>query len=77
MRLALDEAGLGPGDVGTLEMHGTGTPLGDPIEVLQLLPPRPHCRLFCLPTHALQEREVRTDGAAAQRPCNKSGCCGM
>lgn len=33
MRLALADAGLQPGDVGCLEMHGTGTPLGDPIEV--------------------------------------------
>ena len=33
MRLALEDAGLRPADIGTLEMHGTGTPLGDPIEV--------------------------------------------
>ena len=33
MRLALEEACISAGDVGCLEMHGTGTPLGDPIEV--------------------------------------------
>ncbi len=33
MRLALEAASLHAGDVGCLEMHGTGTPLGDPIEV--------------------------------------------
>jgi acyl transferase domain-containing protein len=27
---ALAAAGVGPGDVGLLEMHGTGTPLGEP-----------------------------------------------
>ena len=30
---ALERAGLTPGDVGYLEAHGTGTSLGDPIEV--------------------------------------------
>ncbi|GAY16417.1 type I polyketide synthase [Mycobacterium sp. shizuoka-1] len=30
---ALERAGLAPGDVGYLEAHGTGTSLGDPIEV--------------------------------------------
>lgn len=30
---ALNRAGLAPGDVGYLEAHGTGTSLGDPIEV--------------------------------------------
>ena len=29
---ALGEAGLSPSDLAGLEMHGTGTPLGDPIE---------------------------------------------
>ena len=30
---ALERAGLAPGDIGYLEAHGTGTSLGDPIEV--------------------------------------------
>jgi 3-oxoacyl-[acyl-carrier-protein] synthase II len=29
----LDSTGLSPGDIGYLEAHGTGTPLGDPIEL--------------------------------------------
>lgn len=33
MRDALAAAGLAPGRIGLLEAHGTGTPLGDPIEV--------------------------------------------
>jgi len=33
MRQALSVAGVSPGDVGHLEAHGTGTVLGDPIEV--------------------------------------------
>ena len=30
---ALNEANLGPNEVTGLEMHGTGTALGDPIEI--------------------------------------------
>ena len=30
---ALRCADLAPGDLGALELHGTGTPLGDPIEL--------------------------------------------
>src|SRR5690606_11749374 len=33
---ALADAGLAPGDVQVVECHGTGTPLGDPIEVQAL-----------------------------------------
>lgn len=33
IRSALQMAGVSPGDVNYLECHGTGTPLGDPIEV--------------------------------------------
>jgi acyl transferase domain-containing protein len=33
IRMALESAGLHPRELSMLEMHGTGTPLGDPIEV--------------------------------------------
>lgn len=33
IRLALEEAELAPGSITALGMHGTGTPLGDPIEI--------------------------------------------
>ncbi|MDI1477096.1 type I polyketide synthase [Polyangium sp. y55x31] len=33
LRAALANAGLTPADIGYVETHGTGTPLGDPIEV--------------------------------------------
>jgi acyl transferase domain-containing protein len=33
IRSALEAAGVSGSDVGGLELHGTGTPLGDPIEL--------------------------------------------
>ncbi len=32
LRLALDRSGTAPGEVGMIEAHGTGTPVGDPVE---------------------------------------------
>src|SRR6185369_3426378 len=36
IRRALAQAGVSPAEVGYIECHGTGTPLGDPIEVQAL-----------------------------------------
>ena len=36
VRRALQEAGIAPAEVDYVECHGTGTPLGDPIEVQAL-----------------------------------------
>ncbi len=33
LRLALADAGIGPGSVDYIEAHGTGTPVGDPVEL--------------------------------------------
>jgi myxalamid-type polyketide synthase MxaB len=37
IRAALADAGVEPGQIGYIETHGTGTPLGDPIEIQALL----------------------------------------
>ncbi|MFF3248916.1 type I polyketide synthase, partial [Streptomyces sp. NPDC002870] len=36
LRLACERAGVGPGDVDYVELHGTGTKVGDPIEAASL-----------------------------------------
>lgn len=36
IRLACASAQVAPGDLAALELHGTGTPLGDPVEAWQL-----------------------------------------
>ena len=38
IRAALLNSGTPPNDAFAIQLHGTGTPLGDPIEVRQLAP---------------------------------------
>ena len=47
MRLALQDAQLQPAQLSVLEMHGTGTPLGDPIEVRMLACAALDCQVLC------------------------------
>lgn len=57
VQAALDDAGLEAGDVTCIEAHGTGTPLGDPIEVDALkkvfgaVGPEHRCVLGAVKTH--------------------------
>ncbi len=58
LRTALANAGRSPLDVGFVETHGTGTPLGDPIEVQAL------ARVLCegrAPTERLQLGAVKSN----------------
>ena len=52
MRAALAAAALAPDAVRALEMHGTGTALGDPVEVgaaAAVLQVRPLSQLYAIP----------------------------
>ena len=58
IRCALDNAGVGPADIGYVETHGTGTKLGDPIELTALQTvlgegrrPDQHCLLGSVKTN--------------------------
>lgn len=48
MRRAWEDAGVGPSDVAVIEAHGTGTPLGDPIEVAAISRAMPDLSRPCL-----------------------------
>lgn len=70
IRGALDNAGLAPADVDVVETHGTGTPLGDPIEVEALAavfadgPPAPRSTDPAITLGALKSNVGHTEGAA-------------
>lgn len=75
---ALAEAGLGAEDLAVLEMHGTGTPLGDPIEVgaaLAVLSKRQEAGLPVLRRLPLTLAAVKTRLGHTEPAAGAAGLC--
>lgn len=77
IRAALDDARTAPSEVGMIEAHGTGTPLGDPIEVEALAavfggraPEQPGCALG-----SVKANIGHTEGAAGVVALIKTVLC--
>src|SRR5690606_6498215 len=77
IRAALHNAGVDPADVGYVETHGTGTPLGDPIEVEALTAvlgaPRPSGSPVIL--GSIKSNIGHTEGAAGVAGLIKAVLC--
>jgi acyl transferase domain-containing protein len=67
VRAALDDAGVDPAEIGWIEAHGTGTALGDPIEVGALdgvIGPAVRRRGFPLPIGSVKSRLGHLEAAS-------------
>ena len=64
LRRALLDADIGGGDVNWIETHGTGTPLGDPVEVLALVDVFQRMGTDVLPLGAVKSRIGHLEAAA-------------
>ena len=73
MKQACREAGIKPGDISMVEMHGTGTGLGDPIEVGGLQETQGAGRLGVLCLGAAKSNIAHLEGAAGIVGLQKEG----
>ncbi|MGB1016001.1 MAG: type I polyketide synthase, partial [Nannocystaceae bacterium] len=75
IRRALDDAGVQAGEVGYLEAHGTGTPLGDPIEIQAAAAALGSGRSAPLVVGSVKSNIGHTEGAAGIAGLIKAALC--
>ncbi|WP_164018759.1 type I polyketide synthase [Pyxidicoccus trucidator] len=75
VRDALDVAGVEPGDIGYIEAHGSGTTLGDPIEVAALAQAFEGLPAGSLPLGSIKANIGHTDAAAGLSGLVKAALC--
>lgn len=75
LRAALHSANASSSSVGFVSVHGTGTPLGDPIEI-GALGQGLGCSALRMPLSVLSNKSNfgHTEGAAGKKPLSQSTC---